>query len=149
VKDTEVAARVAIAALQARYITCVDQNRASEVAGLFVEDGVLDSRVMGRECHGRAEIAAYIEGLRSWAHVSIHTSPADVAFSDESHAEARSYFTVLAAAGLDHWGVYVDELVSDGESWQFARRTIELVGTAQHGWLGSPDRADSAAVPGQ
>lgn len=142
-KEFEVEARVAIAALHARYIRSVDTNRATEVAALFADDGVLDSRVMGRSCRGRQEIVDYISGLRSWAKITIHASPADIEFQDPEHARSRAYFTVLGENGLDHWGSYSDELVKSGEEWLFSSRVIELLGTAPGGWLGSPRTAPS------
>jgi hypothetical protein len=129
--------RVAIGALHARYIRLVDENRASELAELFTQDGVLDSKVMGRRCNGRQEIVDYIGGLRSWAKVTIHASPADIEFPDQSQARSRSYFSVLTKSGLDHWGAYSDELVQQGGTWLFHHRVIELLGTASEQWLGS------------
>jgi hypothetical protein len=136
--------RVAIGALHARYIRLVDENRASELAELFTQDGVLDSKVMGRRCNGRQEIVDYIGGLRSWAKVTIHASPADVEFTDRSQARSRSYFTVLTKSGLDHWGAYSDELVLKEGTWLFRSRVIELLGTASERWLGSPGANKSA-----
>jgi hypothetical protein len=130
--------RVAIGALHARYIRLVDENRASELGELFTQDGVLDSQVMGRRCNGREDIVDYIGGLRSWAKVTIHASPADVEFTDRSQARSRSYFTVLTKSGLDHWGAYSDELVQQEGIWLFRSRVIELLGTASERWLGSP-----------
>jgi hypothetical protein len=141
VDQREVNARVAIGAVHSRYIRLVDENRAAEVAELFTEDGVLDSQVMGRRCSGRKEIVDYIGELRSWAKVTIHASPADIAFTDQAQARSRCYFTVLTKSGLDHWGAYSDELVEHEGAWLLRRRVIELLGTASDGWLGSPGAA--------
>jgi hypothetical protein len=141
VEERRIDDRVAIGALHSRYIRLVDENRASEVAELFTQDGVLDSQVMGRRCNGREEIVEYIGGLRSWVKVTIHASPADIEFADQSHARSRCYFTVLTKSGLDHWGAYSDELVEREGSWLFSRRVIELLGTSSSDWLGSPRAA--------
>lgn len=136
-KERRIDDRVAIGARHARYIRLVDENRASELGELFTQDGVLDSKVMGRRCNGREEIVEYISGLRSWAKVTIHASPADIEFTDQAHARSRSYFTVLTKDGLDHWGAYSDELVQREGTWLFHSRVIELLGTASERWLGS------------
>ncbi len=41
---------------------------------------------------------------------------------DRAHARGRSYFLVLTAHGLDHWGRYVDEYEPRDGDWRITRR---------------------------
>jgi hypothetical protein len=55
-------------------------------------------------------------------------------------ARATSYFLAITAAGPDHWGVYRDDLVLDGDRWRFARREAIPEGSAPGGWQGTASR---------
>ena len=46
----------------------------------------------------------------------------------ESRATGRSYYQVLTAIGLDHWGRYIDEYRTVDGTWRFARRRVTVDG---------------------
>ena len=62
------------------------------------------------------------------------TSTIQIDLVSETAARVRSYYQVVSATGLDHWGRYLDEFrVVDGE-WLIARRTITTEGVDPDGW---------------
>jgi SnoaL-like domain len=54
-------------------------------------------------------------------------------FSDRTTATGRSYFQVLMAHGLDHWGRYFDEYTERDGRWLFGRRQVTTDGHASAG----------------
>jgi SnoaL-like domain len=63
-----------------------------------------------------------------------YTSTINIDLESETHARVRSYYVVLSASGLDHWGRYLDEFgVVDGE-WLITHRTITTEGVDPDGW---------------
>jgi hypothetical protein len=145
----EADARVAIGALLARYVACIDGGRAEELSMLFAEDGVLESRITGRQNLGRERIAKYLDQViasrtqPAWATIHHHTTPPHVLFPDRDHARAECYFTAFSTVGIDHWGLYADDLVRSGGSWLFAKRSVSLIGAVAGGWVDT----GSAALP--
>jgi hypothetical protein len=62
------------------------------------------------------------------------TSTIQIDLVSEQSARVRSYYQVVSATGLDHWGRYLDEFgVVDGE-WLITRRTITTEGVDPDGW---------------
>jgi hypothetical protein len=145
----EADARVAIGALLARYVAYIDGGRAEELSMLFAEDGVLESRITGRQNLGRERIATYLGQViasrtqPAWATIHHHITPPNIVLTDRDHARAECYFTAFSAVGIDHWGLYADDLVCTGESWLFAKRSVSLIGAVPGGWVDS----GSAALP--
>jgi hypothetical protein len=135
----EVAARVEIDDLMARYARAADGGRSSELAGLFTDDGVL---VAGDdEARGPVAITAYLEankaslaGQDRAGRIRHHVSSRRVEFTDTTSARATSYFLAITGVGPDHWGIYRDELVDDGTGWRFERRTAVVEGHAAGSW---------------
>jgi hypothetical protein len=145
----EAATRVAISALQARYVACIDSGRAEELSMLFAEDGVLESKITGRQNRGRKSIETYLGQViasrtnPAWKTINHHITPANVTIIDRNHARAECYFTAFTKVGIDHWGLYSDDLVRTGESWFFAKRSVSLVAAVPGGWVHS----GSASLP--
>jgi hypothetical protein len=146
----EAATRVAIGALQARYVACIDRGRAVELSMLFAEDGVLESKITGRQNRGRKSIETYLGQVIAsrtnpeWKTIHHHITPANVTIVDRDHARAECYFTAFTKLGIDHWGLYSDDLVRTGESWFFAKRSVSLVAAVPGGWVDSGSASLSA-----
>jgi uncharacterized protein (TIGR02246 family) len=133
----EIAARVAIGDLLARYVRCADSGRSGELAALFARDGVL--RTDADEVRGRDAIAAYLEAQKAslaagGGRIRHHVSSVRVDLEDEDHAGAVSYFLALTAVGLDHWGTYRDRLERSDGRWRFAERAARVEGSAPGSW---------------
>jgi hypothetical protein len=139
----EAGARVAIGALQARYVACIDGGRAVDLSMLFAPDGVLESRITGRQNRGRKSIETYLGQViasrthQAWATVHHHITPPNIVIIDRNHARAECYFTAFTKLGIDHWGLYSDDLVLTGESWFFAKRSVSLIAAVPGGWVDS------------
>ena len=142
-EPTELAARVAISDLVARYPWGADRLRVDELAALFADDAVLDSGPE-RVVHGRAAIHAYFStpGMSSGYgaghtvthvrhHVSNHVVDDLVAEGrDGDHASGRCYFAVFTDRGLEQWGRYFDTYVREDGRWVFASRKVRVDGFA-------------------
>jgi uncharacterized protein (TIGR02246 family) len=139
VDDWEVAARVAIDDLTARYTHCADGGRAADLAALFTEDGVLVTDT--DEVRGRAAITRYLDDAKSslaaspgGGRIRHHVSSLRVDFEGRTDARASSYFLAITAAGPDHWGRYRDRVVLVADRWLFARRAATVDGWASGSW---------------
>ena len=115
-----------------RYAHAGDRGDAEELAGLFLEDGVLEA-AHGVLARGRAAIRDYLgrladaEALERPAFVRHHVSDIDVVRGEPGRAEVRSYFLVVTDRGIDHSGRYRDILVLDVDGvWRFERRSVRL-----------------------
>src|SRR6266496_3852120 len=131
----ELAVRESVRDLVARYNAYGDTGRLDEVAGLFIDDGVLvvgdhDGR---REFRGRAAIADFLRTVKdhwaaeatadsapSYARHFVSTHVIDIL--DDRRARGRAYVALVKAAGRVSWGRYVDEYVADDGVWRFASR---------------------------
>ncbi len=135
----EVAARVEIDDLMARYSRAADRGQSTELARLFTDGGVL---VAGDDhVQGPAAITAYLEATKASlagrdpaGRIRHHVSSRRVEFTDPTSARATSYFLAITGTGPDHWGIYRDELVHDGTGWRFERRTAVVEGHAPGSW---------------
>jgi hypothetical protein len=139
VESWELAARVEIDDLMARYARYADTGRSSELAALFTDGGVL---VAGDdEVRGRAAIAGYLDtakaslaGRDPAGRIRHHVSSRRVDLTSATSARATSYFLAVTGIGPDHWGVYRDELVRDRAGWRFDRRAAIVEGYAPGSW---------------
>jgi len=146
----ELAVRESVRDLVARYNAYGDTGRLDEVAGLFIDDGVLvvgdhDGR---REFRGRAAIADFLRTVKdhwaaeatadsapSYARHFVSTHVIDIL--DDRRARGRAYVALVKAAGLVSWGRYVDEYVADDGVWRFAsRRALADTASGAAGALG-------------
>jgi uncharacterized protein (TIGR02246 family) len=146
----EVAARVAVDDLMARYVRCADSGRSEDLAALFTEDGVL--RTDADEVRGRAAIATYLEAQKTslaggGGPIRHHVSSVRVDLDGERHGRAVSYFLALTGTGLDHWGTYRDRLERTGGGWRFAERTAHVDGAAPGSWAEGRRRDGPPAPP--
>lgn len=141
----ELIARESIRDLVARYNANGDTGRFDAVLELFMDDAVME--VAPRIYRGKSEIrelfstAAEPSGgvaaspERVWHHTSTH----QIDLLDRDSAAGRCYFQVLTAAGLDHWGRYLDAYRRDAGSWRFASRRVSIDGLVPGGWAASRD----------
>jgi hypothetical protein len=144
VESTELAAREGIRALVARYNATGDRGRIDEMVALFSEDAILE--LPGEPSHtGRAAISEFFQsiaaGSRSDAqsskrpgYIHHHVSTHDIHLEAPDRARGTSYFQVLTAIGLDHWGRYIDTYQCIDGHWLFARRTIHVDGRTPGSW---------------
>jgi ketosteroid isomerase-like protein len=137
----ELSARESIRDLIARYNGNGDSGRIEQVVALFAPDALLD--VMGTVHSGRDEIRGMFEqaigdiaaaGPSEPASLQHHTSTLQIDIDSETKARARSYFQVIMAGGLDHWGRYTDEFAIVDGHWLFTHRRVRVAGAAAGGW---------------
>jgi len=97
---TQLADKEEIRELISRYCLYVDAGRGEEWAGLFTEDGVLDSPVMGR-FEGRAKLLEMMQKYAEFTGDS--TQPRHfisgilIDFENPEHAFAECYFLMMHA----------------------------------------------------
>jgi hypothetical protein len=133
--DQEVRARAEIQATMARYVRFVDIGRPDELARLFTTPMVYDMGA-GNVVRSPEELITAVEALKETfsnspglsGRLRHHVSSVVIEFDGPKAARATSAFQAISAAGLDHWGVYKDELVPVGEQWLFTRRAVVLEG---------------------
>jgi hypothetical protein len=132
----EIALRLGVLDLMARYVHAGDEGDIDGFGKLFGSDGVLEV-VRGPSATGAAEVSAqlkgFVDGFNSapgFAPFHHHQSSVriDVLGSDE--AAVSSYFAVISAGGLDHWGTWENRAKQVGGRWVFSRRTITVSGCA-------------------
>jgi hypothetical protein len=136
---SELSAREAVRDLLARYTWAGDRGRASDLAGCFLDTGVLDVGDGGR-WEGRAAIEAEIRAVVDRAAaaggaaspVHHHVTSVLIDLVDATSAEVRAYFCVFTDVGADHWGTYKDRVEVDhiDGSWRFASRVVRVLGHA-------------------
>lgn len=148
---SDLAAREAVRDLVARYTWAGDRGRSEELAGLFALDGVLDVGDHGGRWEGRDEIVRRLDAVADRVAaagtvsgpVRHHVSSVLVDVTAPSEATSSSYFLVLTAIGVDHWGRYRDRLaVGPDGTWRFAERTVRVDGHAP-GSLMVPDTTNA------
>ena len=117
----EIEAREVIRDLVARYNVCGDRAQIDSVVELFAPEAVLEigprelrpcTPVGMRSASSSSPTRPVGNGrvVRRRPHVVRHfVSTHEMMFHDERRASGRSYFLVLMAHGLDHWGRYFDE----------------------------------------
>lgn len=149
---TDLLSLEAIRDLLARYTWAGDRGDAAGVAACFAADGVLDVGEHGGRWEGREEIERQLAAVTERAVVAAQASGltpgpvrhhvSSVLIDLEHHDEAvvRSYFLVLTAAGVDHWGRYRDRVAetAPGGPWHFVERRVRVDGHAP-GSLVVPD----------
>jgi ketosteroid isomerase-like protein len=122
----ELLAREAIRHTLASYHMGGDGNDADAYAGVFTEDGVLDSADFKIE--GRAAIRKWKAGRASgpqpakFVRHNLTTCKLDV--TGPNTAKGRAYFMVMTEVGPDHSGYYSDEYRKVGDEWLIAYRKV-------------------------
>lgn len=139
----ELDAREQVRDLIARYTWAGDRGRFDDLVGCFADDGVLDVGDHGGRWSGRAEIARQLEAVarRVAARATatelaaakpgpVHHHVSSTLLSDvtERSMSANSYFLVITAIGVDHWGRYRDRFERTGDRWLFAERVVRVDG---------------------
>lgn len=129
--------REAVRDLVARYTWAGDRGRSAELAALFAPGGVLDVGDHGGRWEGQTHIAEQLDevGKRvaesgsSPGPVRHHVSSLVIDVTSPSEATSSSYFLVLTAIGVDHWGRYRDRVALGADGiWRFTERTVRVDG---------------------
>jgi len=118
-----------ITQLVSRYAFFIDRGKVSELANLFVDDGLLITPTW--EAHGRAAIisrlsAAADPAKRRPQFVRHHVTSIAIEDQDNYTAAGRAYYLVITESGLDHAGVYVDEYFQIKNEWLIKKREVRL-----------------------
>lgn len=132
--------------LIARYTWAGDRGRFDDLVDCFAEGGVLDVGDHGGRWSGREEIARQLEavarrvadqataddvaGVASVRPGPVHHHVSSTLLSDvtERTMTAHSYFLVITAIGVDHWGRYRDRFERTGDRWLFTERVVRVDG---------------------
>ena len=130
----EATARASVQKTLSDYIRYVDTGRAELLAGLFTEETEY-AMAPGIVAHRRDEIVPKVEELKTlfattaeYGRLRHHLALPMVDILGPGQARAFTYFSAVAAAGLDHWGTYRDQLVEIDGEWRFQSRIITLEG---------------------
>jgi hypothetical protein len=130
----ELLARESIRDTLASYNFSGDRGRVDLLAEAFTDDGVLEFE--GGAHHGREAIVAALSPSaddRRSGHESgqpfflRHNLTSNrIEFTGADTARSWTYFQVMTPIGIDHCGVYVDELRKTGERWLISSRRVKL-----------------------
>jgi hypothetical protein len=135
----ELMAREGIRDLVARYNANGDAGRFAQVLELFAPDAtmeLMDGSGDVQRYEGHEAIATIFTGTKDrWDaaaattdapgrhhHVRHFVATHQIDIEDRTHARGRSYFAVLMAHGLDHWGRYLDRYEERDGRWLFTLR---------------------------
>lgn len=138
----ELLAREGIRDLVTRYNANGDAGRLAQVFELFVPEATMELAT------GDGEVRTYrgIEAIETIFTGAVETFRAQadrrgqpgyvrhcvtthrIDLVDRRHAKGRSYFLVIRANGLDHWGRYVDEYEERNGRWLFTYRRVVTEG---------------------
>jgi hypothetical protein len=131
----QIDAREQIRDLVARYNANGDSGRFSEVLALFRADATMT--IEDTVYSGIEEISTIFTDTRDRVAnadepqlMRHHTSTHQIDLLSDTEATGRSYFQVIMAAGLDHWGRYLDTYSLDGDRWMFSTRRVLTDGYA-------------------
>jgi 3-phenylpropionate/cinnamic acid dioxygenase small subunit len=145
----ELLAREGIRDLVARYNANGDAGRFAQVLALFAPDATMELVDRAGEVQryeGHEAIATIFTGTKDrWDaaattgdghetphHVRHFVSTHQIDLEDRTHATGRSYFAVLMAHGLDHWGRYLDRYEERDGRWLFTLRRALPDGRLEH-----------------
>ena len=165
----ELAAREAVRDLIARYNRYGDTARFDEMVEVFAPDAVMDMDgevvVEGRDniraafgevgagfkADSRAHIdAASPPGVESKVrpHLRHCTATTHIEVLSPTEARARSYYFVLTAHGLDHWGRYVDECREIDGRWYITHRKEMIDACLEGSWAATTEISQPYIVRG-
>lgn len=123
----ELLAREGVRHTMATYNVTGDGNDADGFAGVFTEDGVLESgtfRFEGREAIRQSKLDRIKAGHAPFVRHNVTTSRIEITGADT--ATAKTYFVVFTDVGPDHAGYYADSWRKVGEAWLIAHRKVHL-----------------------
>ena len=130
--ENELRTRVAAADLLATYQFLADSGKTRELSELFLPDAVFESNT--EELVGPKAILDFFHRTAD-AFVSAGLLPArhhlsSVFIDPRPDGSAATYacFQLVGCHGLDHWGIYRDEVVKTEDGWRFARRKVKVEG---------------------
>ena len=134
----ELVARESIRDLVARYNANGDAGRFDDMMAVFAPDaemelvsttgdvrrfdGVDAIRTMFADTKATWDAPPTTPTAPGRHHVRHFVATHQIDVDDETHARGRSYFLVLMAHGLDHWGRYLDDYEVRGGRWLIVRR---------------------------
>lgn len=136
----ELIARESVRDCIARYNAHGDAGRMDEVLSVFSQDASIDMDGLvfeGLEGMRAGFVEAgrhFVEhartsGARRGDVVLRHfTATTHITVRSQDAASASSYFFVLMAQGLDHWGSYHDQFERSGDDWHITRRRVVVEG---------------------
>ena len=136
----ELVVREQIRETVAAYAHWADTGRFDDLAGLFVDDGVLETE--GQQSRGRAAIRAFLAGVGATLAeagarplIRHHVSNLRITVANSDEAAGSAYFFVVTERGPDHWGRYRDVYARAGDRWLFRHRRVRLDGYAPSSWV--------------
>ena len=135
----EVADRLAIHDLLARYCHAIDQHRWTDLRALFADDARVDFTAFGGPRGDADMLIAFLQRVVEGLAGSYHSTTSIMCDLDGDRATVRSAaHVVLSSKGPDgdeqhnHVGLwYEDELARAPTGWRFARRT------QKRAWVGT------------
>ena len=164
----ELVARESVRDLIARYNRYGDTARFDEMVEVFAPDAVMDMDgvvVEGRESI-RAAFTQVGDGFRadSLSHIAAASPPGvesrvrphlrhctattHIEVLSPTEARARSYYFVLTAHGLDHWGRYVDECREIDGRWYITHRRELIDACLEGSWAATTEISAPFIVKG-
>ena len=145
----ELFAREGIRDCIARYNANADSARWDGLMVVFAPDAVM--QIQDEVVRGHEAIRSYFGSVADRANeepkpaatgatsgprqfIRHFTSTTQIDVVSETEARARSYYMVVTAHGLDHWGRYIDEYgVVDGR-WLITKRRVTTDAAFAGGW---------------
>ena len=155
----ELIARESVRDLIARYNRYGDTARFDEMVEVFAPDAVMDMDgvvVEGRE-NIKAAFTSVGDGFRadSRAHIDAASPPGvesrvrphlrhctattHIEVLSPTEARSRSYYFVLTAHGLDHWGRYLDECREIDGRWYITHRRELIDACLEGSWAATTE----------
>lgn len=145
--DAELRMRVGVGDLLAAYQFHADSGKIHQLSELFVPDAVYKTDT--EEFVGRDAILDFfrrtVDVFTSAGFLPARHHLSSVYIEPRSEGSAATYacFQLIGTFGLDHWGIYRDEVVATEVGWRFVRRKVKVEGHVPDspvvGLLGLPD----------
>jgi len=130
--DIELRTRVGAGDLLATYQFLADSGKTRELSELFLPNAVFKSNteeLVGPDAifdFFRRTAGAFVSaGLLPARH---HLSSVHIEPRADGSAATYACFQLVGSSGLDHWGIYRDEVVRTDGGWRFARRKVKVEG---------------------
>jgi hypothetical protein len=164
----ELMAREAVRDLIARYNAFGDSGRFDQMVEVFAEDAVMD--MDGVVVTGRSNIraafgdvgAGFKAGSRELIepasppgveskvrpHLRHCTATTAIEVLSPTEARARSYYFVLTARGVDHWGRYIDEYREIDGRWYITHRKEHIDACLEGSWASTTEISQPYIVKG-
>jgi hypothetical protein len=145
----ELIARESIRDCIARYNANADSGRWDGLMVVFAPDAVFEAS--DEVVRGHAAIRAYFSAVAERARddgepdrdatavtprqfIRHFTATTQIDVLNEAEARARSYYMVLTAHGVDHWGRYIDEYGAIDGRWLITKRVVTTDAAFAGGW---------------